>query len=126
MPIYQNVKNSVELVEEFLAAIGYPYSADRYSSAVWTDKTNFKMVYLHIKEQVVTVEVWHRHDKNALLGERVAFIELNQILKTCQTAADITDLALMVPEDFMKHVTREIVALGSPVKMEGEKLKSAA
>ncbi len=121
MPDYLKI-NSVELVDTLLANINYPYSVDHYSSAVWADDANFVLGYLHIKGHVVTVSIRHRHNEKAIFGQRVAEIEINQILASCSIFAEVSELNGLAPEDFIKYISREIVALGDPVEMEGEKL----
>jgi hypothetical protein len=121
MPEYVKV-NSVALVDGLLDAINYPFSPDHYSSAVWADDANFVLGHVHINGHVVIAEIRHRYPEKSITGVKVAAIEINQVLSTCSIFAALSALDSLMPEEFVRRIANEIMALGDPVMMEGEEL----
>lgn len=85
------------------------------------DETGFVTAAVHIRGHVVTVELRHRYDKDAMTGEKVASIEINQVQSTCSTFGATSEINNLLPKDFVEYISLEIFPL-NPVMMEGEEL----
>lgn len=119
MPEFKDVKDSVLHVDRLLTALQCTYSTKEYFMVNWSDEAGFMQGYLLGSNGVVTSEVRHRHSSSSLGGVKMLSLEINPHTGVCSTYAKLAIAEQLSLSNFVKYISREIMALGKPVKSVG-------